>query len=356
MSNADTFIHLFAGGVGGTVGAIVTCPLEVIKTRLQSSSSEIHYSAVRSLRTASSNAGCSANHMYFTPEMNWNVYYHHQQCSSVNSRLAVFPEAVLPWPASSAQPKGALSCFRHLIDQEGCRALFKGLGPNLIGVAPTRALYFCTYSTAKRKFNQIMTPDSHLVHMLSAGSAGFVSCTLTNPIWFVKTRLQLNRNQNVTAWQCISNIYRSQGVVGFYRGITASYFGISETIIKFVLYEYLKSTLQQMRETQTDSPLGNYQAMDYMLAGAISKTVACCVSYPHEVVRTRLREENSRYRGFFQTLHTVFREEGHRGLYRGLSTQLIRQIPNTAIMMTTYEATVYVLNSLVNEKRYTGSE
>lgn len=36
-------------------------------------------------------------------------------------------------------------------------------------------------------------------------------------------------------------------------------------------------------------------------------------------------------------------EEGYRGLYRGLWTQLVRQIPNTAIMMATYEAVVYVL-------------
>lgn len=36
-------------------------------------------------------------------------------------------------------------------------------------------------------------------------------------------------------------------------------------------------------------------------------------------------------------------EEGVKGLYRGLGTQLIRQIPNTAIIMATYEAVVYVL-------------
>jgi solute carrier family 25 protein 33/36 len=32
-----------------------------------------------------------------------------------------------------------------------------------------------------------------------------------------------------------------------------------------------------------------------------------------------------------------------KGLYRGLGTQLIRQIPNTAIIMATYEAVVYLL-------------
>jgi solute carrier family 25 protein 33/36 len=63
------------------------------------------------------------------------------------------------------------------------------------------------------------------------------------------------------------------------------------------------------------------------------------------VVRTRLREEGTKYHGFWQTSSTILAEEGTRGLYRGLTTQLIRQIPNTAIMMATYEAVVYILTS-----------
>lgn len=63
-----------------------------------------------------------------------------------------------------------------------------------------------------------------------------------------------------------------------------------------------------------------------------------------EVIRTRLREEGSKYRSFFQTLSMVVREEGYRALYRGLTTHLVRQIPNTAIMMCTYELVVYLLN------------
>ena len=61
------------------------------------------------------------------------------------------------------------------------------------------------------------------------------------------------------------------------------------------------------------------------------------------MARTRLREPGGKYRSFWQTLRRVNREEGRRGLYRGLGTQLVRQIPNTAIMMATYELTVYVL-------------
>ncbi|KAI4800142.1 hypothetical protein KUCAC02_014991 [Chaenocephalus aceratus] len=81
-----------------------------------------------------------------------------------------------------------------------------------------------------------------------------------------------------------------------------------------------------------------------MLAAATSKTCATTLAYPHEVIRTRLREEGTKYNSFFQTLRTVPREEGYRALYRGLTTHLVRQIPNTAIVISTYELVVYLLN------------
>lgn len=59
-----------------------------------------------------------------------------------------------------------------------------------------------------------------------------------------------------------------------------------------------------------------------MVAGAVSKTIASCVAYPHEVARTRLREEGNKYRSFWQTLFTVWREEGKAGLYRFVLTTL----------------------------------
>ena len=57
-----------------------------------------------------------------------------------------------------------------------------------------RAIYFCTYSSMKSFCNETFkTPDTPPVHICSAAAAGFVSCTATNPIWLVKTRLQLDQ-------------------------------------------------------------------------------------------------------------------------------------------------------------------
>ena len=66
------------------------------------------------------------------------------------------------------------TCCRHIVEREGPRALFKGLGPNLVGVAPSRAIYFCAYSQSKEFLNTsgVLPPNSAAVHVCSASCAG----------------------------------------------------------------------------------------------------------------------------------------------------------------------------------------
>uniref|UniRef100_A0A6I8N3G8 Solute carrier family 25 member 36 n=1 Tax=Ornithorhynchus anatinus TaxID=9258 RepID=A0A6I8N3G8_ORNAN len=135
MSQRDTLVHLFAGGCGGTVGAILTCPLEVVKTRLQSSSVTLYISEV--------------------------------QLNTVNGASVGRVARVSPGP---------LHCLKMILEKEGPRSLFRGLGPNLVGVAPSRAIYFAAYSNCKEKLNNLFEPDSTQVHMTSAAMAG-IYCT-----------------------------------------------------------------------------------------------------------------------------------------------------------------------------------
>lgn len=56
------------------------------------------------------------------------------------------------------------------------------------------AIYFCTYAEFKRVFAAELSggaPAGPLVHMLSASCASLITHTVMNPVWFVKTRLQL---------------------------------------------------------------------------------------------------------------------------------------------------------------------
>lgn len=139
----------------------------------------------------------------------------------------------------------------------------------------------------------------------------------------------------------IMHVYRKDGIKGFYRGLSASYFGIVETIIHFVIYERLKRLLREYHKENSASKMDKNNVTDFMLAAGFSKSVASIMAYPHEVVRTRLRQEEKsgprKYRSFLQTLVLVYKEEGRIGLYGGLGTQLVRQVPNSAVMFMVYE-------------------
>lgn len=54
--------------------------------------------------------------------------------------------------------------------------MFKGLGPTLVGVAPSRALYFSVYAKAKHTLNRsgVLLPDSKFVHVGAACFAGML--------------------------------------------------------------------------------------------------------------------------------------------------------------------------------------
>lgn len=389
MRDRETLIHLVAGGVGGTAGAIITCPLEVVKTRLQSSNSgfdtklkaEELLCEKSSARPAAGTSGWAGkvSHVVYRPALGsqyslsvrlLNANCHStcpilfstqsQPCRPLQSKLSAFHDRTSAkvhtgstvstghtTGHTSARPSlGVVSCLRHILEHEGVRGLFRGLGPNLVGVAPSRAIYFWSYSSTKKSINQSLPKinrDTPFVHVISAASAGFVSSCATNPIWLIKTRLQLDRSHSSLP-MVIRRIHKEGGLKGFWKGLTASWWGISETVIHFVIYEFLKKCLadQKRREGRKEEKTVT-DFMGFMVCGATSKTCATCVAYPHEVARTRMREAGGKYRSFWQTLKVVNQEEGRRGLYRGLGTQLVRQIPNTAIMMATYELTVYVL-------------
>jgi hypothetical protein len=72
-----------------------------------------------------------------------------------------------------------------------------------------------------------------------------------------------------------------QGITGFWRGVTASYWGISETVIHFVVYEYLKSQLAAFQNKHKNDEKTFYDFIGFMACGACSKTCATVVAYPH---------------------------------------------------------------------------
>lgn len=144
--------------------------------------------------------------------------------------------------------------------------------------------------------------------------------------------------------QMTLHILRSEGIKGLYKGMSASYLGVAEGTIQWVLYERLK---KMGADTASADPTASKGGKLSSMVGAagIAKLVASLITYPHEVVRTRLRQQaepgqKPRYTGLVQTVKLVYREEGLAALYGGLSAHLLRVVPNAVVMFSIYELTL----------------
>ena len=147
---------------------------------------------------------------------------------------------------------------------------------------------------------------------------------------------------------------RHEGIKGLYRGLSASYLGVTESTLQWVLYERMKLSLARREAQRLANPRYVRNWIDDMeewggkfTAAAGAKLFAAAVTYPHEVVRTRLRlapttvtesgQVKMKYTGLIQCFRTVAREEGMAGLYGGMTPHLLRVVPSAAIMFGMYE-------------------
>lgn len=148
-------------------------------------------------------------------------------------------------------------------------------------------------------------------------------------------------------------VYRVEGIPGFYRGLVPALFGVSHGALQFMAYEKLKiirsRSVHQARgdnaKVDTTRILGN---LDLLVLSSLSKVFAGCVTYPYQVIRSRLQTYDAQllYRGVIDVVAQIWAREGLSGLYKGLGPNLFRVLPSTWVTFLVYENTKIYLPRL----------
>ncbi|PSS06552.1 hypothetical protein PHLCEN_2v3610 [Hermanssonia centrifuga] len=307
---------MIAGAGGGLIASIATCPLDVVKTKLQA-----------------------------------------QQAISGHKSY-----------------EGVVATVKTILRHDGIRGMYRGLGPTILGYLPTWAIYFAVYDGIKNRFGEQPVGDVRVVrhvypaaqvkgyqplsrdhpwtlHLVSAMTAGACSTLCTNPLWVIKTRFMTQSRQEARYRHTLDaavTIFRTEGWRAFFRGLFPSLLGITHVAVQFPLYEQLKRWAGRGNS-------GSLSPQQILLCSGFAKMTASIATYPHEVIRTRLQTlrkplkggsaHGERVPGIIQTAKNLVTNEGWRALYRGLSVNLIRTVPNSAVTMVTYEMLMRYLNS-----------
>lgn len=236
-----------------------------------------------------------------------------------------------------------------IVRRDGYRGLYRGLSPNLVGNASSWGLYFLWYTMLKEQMNGgdksiKLTPGQHL---LASAQSGAITAVMTNPIWVVKTRMFTTRVDDKRAYRNafdgLIKLAREEGVRGLSKGMVLALFGVSNGAIQFMTYEELKRWRIDQRVAEGAGEDGkNLSNLEYILMSGSSKLVAIGITYPYQVIRSRIQYQPpspaiAPYTSIASCIARTYRSEGLLGFYKGLGTNAIRILPGTCVTFVIYE-------------------
>ena len=288
------FETLLVGGVAGAVGATVVFPLDMVKTRLQNQGS---------------GGGGGADKLYRNP----------------------------------------LHCFRTILRAEGARGFYRGLGANLVGIMPEKAIKFAVNDALGAALNPDPGGTAPLPldrQALAGAGAGFCQVVATTPMEMVKIRLQLQATLPAARRQTAAQLVRALGLVGLYRGTLATLLrDVPYSVVFFPAYAALREALAVGGGTGDGTQGGVILPVPVpigatLVAGAAAAALAAGVVTPCDVVKTRLQVAGARRRypgGVRECFATMLREEGAGALFKGAGPRMAISAPLFGIALLAFE-------------------
>lgn len=143
-------------------------------------------------------------------------------------------------------------------------------------------------------------------------------------------------------------LYRSEGLLGFYRGLVPSLLGVSHGALQFMAYEQLKI----YRGHSFEGGQKDLGATDFLMLSGLAKIFAGSTTYPYQVVRARLQmyDADSTYKSARDVVAQVWRKEGLTGFYKGLGPNLLRVMPSTWVTFLVYEKSKVLLPWMLEQR------
>ena len=163
----------------------------------------------------------------------------------------------------------------------------------------------------------------------------------------VEGGLQGNKLIKETAKKMFAN----NGIRSYYRGLWMGLGGMFPySAIDLTTYEYLRklATRRNQRIYQCSDEEAKPGGLMTGGIGALSSSIGASAVYPVNLLRTRLQSQGTAihpptYTGWRDCFQRTVQQEGIRGLYKGLTPNLLKVVPSMSISYMVYEASKKVM-------------
>ncbi|WVQ79153.1 hypothetical protein IAT38_001249 [Cryptococcus sp. DSM 104549] len=256
---------------------------------------------------------------------------------------------------------GVWASLGRMWKNEGWRGFMKGNGINVVRILPYSALQFTSYGAFKSILQSwsgektLSTP----LRLTAGAGAGIVAVVATYPLDLVRARLSIatanmavrkpgdaftTADAKLGMVGMTKKVYRNEGgLKGLYRGCWATAAGVAPYVsLNFYLYESLKSHMIP----STPSPDISETEMVFrkLACGAVAGGGSLLFTHPFDVLRRKLQvaglssAAGAQYGGAISVMRNIIKNEGFwKGMYRGLTPNIIKVTPSIAVSFYTFE-------------------
>jgi len=288
----NVFLHGFSGALAGCMSTLLLYPIENVKTRMQA------------------------------------LAKHERENNSEDTDN---PDN----EKKAKKSKKILDMIQEMIEKEGPKGFYKGVLPYFIGSLASFGVYFFWYEFFKAFF--IKDKFSIPGYSATALCAGWITTSVTNPIWVIHTRILLDKENKHGIIGTIQNIIKKEGFEGFFKGIGAGYVLVLNPIIQFLVYEFLKRKFENSK----------YKTAMVFLAGAISKAIATFITYPYQTMKTNMQANKQKNISQIELIKEILKHKGLQGFFNGFGAKLSQTVINSALMLVIYEKIQVVVKQLL---------
>lgn len=233
-------------------------------------------------------------------------------------------------------------CFSRVSKEQGVKAFWRGNLVNCLRYAPQQGSALAFNDFLNAAFPQY-NPNTDFwksfgVKLASGGLAGGVANTICYPFDFARTRLASDlaagKGQFNGIADCIMTTVRNQGITGLYTGWLVTVMGA---------FVYRAGQLGCFKQIQDMNPYqkdkGALGAISSFCAVTAARTVVMPFNYPFDTVRRRMMLQSEKpvseriYKGSFDCFVKVFKNEGAKGMYKGMVPELFRGVGGSLVIV-----------------------
>ena len=236
------------------------------------------------------------------------------------------------------------STFKSLIEiraTEGLRSLYRGSATAIAGSMTAWGSYMFLYRTLNSKY---VTDDEFFAKAGVSAIASVASSSISTPIFLIKTRMQVEDRSGAggpthytTFSESLKHILKTSGARSLWRGFSAQCLLAIPNAFNLPIYDALKK--HRMQVTRKEE-LDMHEVLGCTL---VTKTTLLLISHPLFVLKTRLQDHRSnlgdvKYLNVVDSVKTILKREGVKGLYRGTAPALVQAVPRSITHFFVYEA------------------